>query len=263
MSDGRIPDGPRYPLKTCFHLPWPLWGLHEVIKLKGWLSLFKSPNCLKLLPINPNFQNYVDALLDQDTEVFSFSAANHFMTAVSQSNIQFLDFTRSNQHGICMKACHKKLLIRVIHSILNQNPASFPNLLGLKIRLDHGDWWESETNLWNTFPKFLSHLDLEIVQWPRSNGIRKLSKVASILQRHATTLQTLTFSWCEDGDVAFYTRLNLPHFPQLTTLNFMSSANSSKVGWSMEMLDCVKLREIFSVRMFLIYKIIRFCSTFF
>lgn len=57
------------------------------------------------------FQSYVDALYQQDNEVFSFSAANHFMTAVSRSSIQFLDFTNSNQHFSYMKTRHKILLI--------------------------------------------------------------------------------------------------------------------------------------------------------
>lgn len=191
----------------------------------------------------------MDAIKDQDTEVFSHHAATHFMTAVSHSNIKFLDFEKSNQFCNNMKSCHKKLFVEVIHSMLTKEPGSFPHLTGFKIRLDFGDWWTEDNNLWNTFPKSLSHLNIEIVQWPRKWGIGKLSKVVSILQRHAFTLQTLTLNWVADEDVVSYTKLELPRLPLLTTLDFMSDSNVSiSDGWTMEMLDCLKLRELFLVR---------------
>lgn len=192
-----------------------------------------------------NFQSYVDAVNDTNTEVFSLSAASHFLAAVSASNIQFLDFEKSNQHFHNMKAEHKKLFIKVIHSTLSKNPRLFPNLLGLKIRLDHGDWWTEEANIWNTFPKSLTVLNLEIVQWPPSNRFCTLNTLVSILKRHSSTLRTLTLSWCEVASP--YLRPELPPLPQLVTLEFSSGAKISKEGWSMEMLDFLKLREIFGV----------------
>lgn len=142
-------------------------------------------------------------------------------------------------------------MISVIHSILNQNPASFPT--GLRIWLD-GGLVDGGTQLMEHFPKISVPSCLEIGQ---------LSKVAPILHQHATTLQTLTLS-CESGyvTVTFHTMLDLPILPQLITLDFMFSAKSSTKGWTLEMLDCLNFREIILVRRFSDSKMIWFLLKF-
>lgn len=211
--------------------------LHEVMKFSWVLSRMICNS------MNYNFQSYVDAMNDQDTEVFSFPAATHFLAAVGGSNIQFLDFRKSNQHFNNMKARHKKLLITVIHSLLTQNPTSIPNLIGLKIELDTDDWWTEEANLFNTFPKSLLVLDLKIVQFLGTTRICTTNTIASILRRHSNTLVSLNLSWCDD--VLFYRRPELPRLPALVSLEFSSG---SEAGWTVDMLDFLNLRKIFLVR---------------
>lgn len=140
-----------------------------------------------------------------------------------------------------------RLFVEAIHCLLNRN--SFPNLIGIKKTLNGGcDLERKEIKLWNTFPKSLSHLDLYIWQFPqRSGSIKKLEKVSIILQQHTVTLRTLNLFWGADKDLQLHSKLELPRIPLLSTLDFTSMATLDWDGWTLEMLDFLKLRELFLV----------------